>query len=160
MVAAAVGAVDDELVTFHLKGIFGGIEGFDAKHDDPDSLIRKQFHTVSLATLFDNLNVPSVIDYFSLDIEGAEYMVMEKFPFHKYKFLVLSVERPQQLRQVLEKNEYVYVMDHGDFGDELYVHKSIPNFNEIFERYATKPKPLWITLKCPHPREDCIAKGP
>ena len=64
-------------------------------------------------------------------------MVMEKFPFHKYKFLVLSVERPQQLRQILEQNEYVYVMDHGDFGDELYVHKSIPNFNEIIERYLS-----------------------
>lgn len=35
-----------------------------------------------------------VIDYFSLDIEGAELMAMSSFPWDKHSINVLTVERP------------------------------------------------------------------
>ena len=83
---------------------------------------------------------------------------MEKFPFHKYTFLVITVERPKGLRTLLEQNDYTYVRDHGHYGDEMYIHKSIPNYSEIMKRHA-KAKPAWVTLKCPFPRKECVDRG-
>jgi len=37
-------------------------------------------------------------------------------------------------------------MDHGSFGDELYVHRSIPNFEQVMRKFGTKPKALSETL--------------
>ena len=146
LVSAAVGQEDDKEVVFHLQGAFGSIEGFDRKPGGSNGQPKAtKFRTVSLWTLFEKLNVLSVVDYFSLDIEGAELYTMEKFPFHKYTFLVMTVERPRKLRPLLEENGYVYVKDHGTFGDELYIHRSIPNYDEIMKKYA-RPKPLWRTL--------------
>jgi hypothetical protein len=153
LVSAAVGQKDDSEVIFHMKDWAGGIDGFDIKGVQANTV---RLRTVSLETLFAAFNVPSVVDYFSLDIEGAEFYTMEQFPFHKYTFLVITVERPKQLRLLLEKNGYVYVKDHGDFGDELYVHRSIPGFHSIIKKHATKSKPLLVTLKCPHNEKACI----
>lgn len=43
-----------------------------------------EFKTVSVAKLFDDLNVPSEIDYLSLDIEGAEFWAFEQFAWDRY----------------------------------------------------------------------------
>jgi hypothetical protein len=48
------------------------------------------------------------------------------------------------------------VKDHGWFGDELYVHRSIPGFNSIMKKHATKTKPLWVTLECPFNDQKCL----
>jgi hypothetical protein len=144
LVAAVAGGKDGDVVEFQFKGgALGGIIG----HDNSDRQGTSTFHTVSLETIFDTLNVPSVVDYFSLDVEGAELYVMEKFPFHRYKFQVITVERPRRLRVLLEQHHYVYVMDHGSFGDELYIHKSIPNFEQIMREFGIKPKPLSESLR-------------
>jgi hypothetical protein len=143
LVAAVAGGKDGDVVEFQLSGGgFAGIIGYDNSNRQSTST----FHTVSLETVFDTLGVPSVVDYFSLDIEGAEFYVMEKFPFHRYKFQVITVERPRRLRVLLEQHDYVYVMDHGWFGDELYIHKSIPKFEQIMREFGTKPKALSKSL--------------
>ena len=143
LVEAVAGGKDGEVVKFRLdKWGLGGIIGFDNTEDTGSVEVL----AVSLETIFDRLGVPSVIDYFSLDIEGAELHVMEKFPFHRYKFHVITVERPRHLRILLEQHDYVYVMDHGSFGDELYVHRSIPNFKKVMRKFGTKHKALSETL--------------
>ena len=65
----------------------------------------------------------------SLDIEGAEYDALSTFPFTKYQFTVMTVERPQKrLRDHLRKNGYVYVKDLDcTFGEQLWVHGSFAN---------------------------------
>ncbi len=55
----------------------------------------KTYDTVSLDNVFRDLSVPSVIDYMSFDIEGAEEWLFETFPWDKYIILVLTVERPK-----------------------------------------------------------------
>jgi len=111
LVDAVAGRTDNEQISFFLDGSLGGISGFDK------TLAKNQkgtlFQTVSLESIFDKMNVPQVINYMSLDVEGAELYVMSTFPFHKYRFDVITVERPKKLRILLEKNDYVYVMDHG-----------------------------------------------
>jgi hypothetical protein len=51
--------------------------------------------TVSVARLLDDFGAPSVIDYLSLDIEGAEWWAFSTFPWHRYKFLTITIERPK-----------------------------------------------------------------
>ena len=75
--------------------------------------------------------------------------VFEKFPFHKYKFSLLTVERPGILRCVLEKHVYVYVKDNGWFRDELYVLKSFPTFEKVMLEYGKLSKTCLVTITCP-----------
>jgi hypothetical protein len=47
---------------------------------------------------------------------------MKAFPFESYRFSVLTVERPAaELQRLLEAQGYMYVCDHGAFGDQLWV---------------------------------------
>jgi FkbM family methyltransferase len=47
---------------------------------------------IPLATLLDQHNAPTVIDYLSLDTEGSEYMILKDFPFDRFRFRVMSIE--------------------------------------------------------------------
>tara|TARA_R110000824_G_C15098906_1_gene666089 strand:- start:77 stop:760 length:684 start_codon:yes stop_codon:yes gene_type:complete len=98
--------------------------------------------TKTLEYVLDKYDAPSTIDYLNLDIEGAETRVLRNFPFDKYKFLAITIERPTaELEENLKRNGYVFVkksrvkMWEGllDF-DSFYVHESIPNFSQIMER--------------------------
>ena len=63
--------------------------------------------TVSLANLLQKHTAPRVIDYLSLDVEGAEDDVLLQFPFDKYLFRVMSIERPSnKLKRVLRAHGY------------------------------------------------------
>ena len=69
---------------------------------------------------------PSTIDYLSLDIEGAELDALKAFDFAKYRFLVLTIERPvAALRALLRQNGYSFLKTGGCFGDQMWVHGSI-----------------------------------
>jgi hypothetical protein len=84
---------------------------------------------MSLATLLRSHEAPPVIDYLSIDTEGAEYLILQNFPFHEYTFLTLTLEHnsllsaKNALRALLEKNGYQLARDgrHDDF----YYHPSI-----------------------------------
>ena len=105
-------------------GPFGGIVGadFDNKREGTDAERR---YTVSLTEIFETFQAPPVIDYISLDVEGAEEFIMKSFPFHKYKFLTMTIERPKdELRSLLEDNGYKHVMDFRR-GDTLWAHQSV-----------------------------------
>lgn len=55
-----------------------------------------------MARLLDDFGAPAVIDYLSLDIEGAEWYAFSTFPWHRYVFLTITVERPStELRNKL-----------------------------------------------------------
>ena len=107
--------------------------------------------TLTTPTLLNVLNfirAPSVIDYFNLDIEGAEYYAMKHFDFGSYTFLMMSVERPKkELHHLLVKHGY-WLLTTGDpsgcaFGDMLYVHDSIPNFHSLMVEYNESRYKSW-----------------
>ena len=88
---------------------------------------QRQYRTVRLLDLLVHVNAPRVIDYLSLDVEGAEDDVLLRFPLNKtgYIFRALTIERPiKPLRQHLTRHGYRYLRDHGCFGDQLWVHSS------------------------------------
>lgn len=83
-----------------------------------------------LAEVFDRYEAPKVIDYLSLDVEGLETRVMQGFPFDRYTFLAMTIERPTpELNQQLFDNGYHFVRN--SLYDTFYVHESLPNFDEI-----------------------------
>eukprot|EP00946_MAST-07B_sp_MAST-7B-sp1_P001432 g1432.t1 len=108
-------------VALNQRGVYGGIVG--TQFDNKRKTSEPKRRSVSLESILVRASAPSVIDYFSLDVEGAEEFIMKGFPFPKYRFNVLTVERPSaRLQQILKDNSYVYVRDHGSFGDQMWHH--------------------------------------
>jgi hypothetical protein len=141
-VAAVVGANRLEDVNFVVpdgvhsaRAASGGIESleFDNK-PSVDGAKKKQqvnkkatrFYTVPLLEILARFQAPSVIDYLSLDVEGAEYFIMKGFPFDQYQIRIMTIERPNQdLINLLYRQDYVYIASFNEWGDEtLFVHKA------------------------------------
>ncbi len=53
--------------------------------------------TRRLADIFVEQRVPREVDYFSLDVEGAEERILRDFPLDLYIFHRFSIERPTEL---------------------------------------------------------------
>lgn len=93
-----------------------------------------------LAELLDEYGAPSVIDYFSFDVEGLETRILREFPFDRYTFLAITIERPTpELNELLFSNGYHFVRN--SLYDTFYVHESLPGFSEI-EREPFEQLPL------------------
>ena len=70
--------------------------------------------TRTLASILDECEAPTYIDYMSMDIEGAEFEVLSTFPFDRYSFGFLSIEHNfdeplrKLIREILENNGYKF----------------------------------------------------
>ena len=139
LVRAVVGPEDGLRVEFNFRGSagwMGGIAGFDNKAAGNSTKLG-QHYTVSVAKILHDFGMPRTIDYLSLDIEGAEAWTFETFPWETYTFLVATIERPKpKLRNLLQNNGYTHLCNHGFFGDEMWVHKTLPNFIEVAAKYG------------------------
>lgn len=129
IIGAAVGGKpeDDGLeVNFALKGVFGGVVGHDTDNNEDNSanVVQVKRNLVSIFTIFNQTNVPRVIDYLSLDVEGAESLVMEHFPWSDYSFKFLTIERPKDdLKEKLKLNGYKMVLVLTLYGETLWIHQ-------------------------------------
>jgi len=82
--------------------------------------------TIALPEILDQLRAPGSIDYFSLDVEGAETLVMNDFPWGRYNFTILTVERPkEELKQTLGSHGYHMLRENSGFGDLTWVHETL-----------------------------------
>ena len=90
-----------------------------------DELKKAEVIEINSTTLLDELdkiNAPKLIDFLSLDIEGAEWIALRSFSFDRYKFRCMAIERPnEKLDLMLEKNNYRQIA-HLMY-DVIYVHK-------------------------------------
>jgi FkbM family methyltransferase len=91
---------------------------------------------------------PSVIEYMSLDIEGAEWIALKDFPFNEFRILCMTVERGgkfyDKLRAKLRREGYHLVR--AVVPDDFYVHETV-NYQMTFsERINTKVNSTWNTL--------------
>ena len=128
----------------------GGIEGY----VDPNIPRSKEksvdLYTVPFLEILEKFHAPFEIDYMSLDVEGAEFLVMEAFPFDKYLFKVMTIERPNQdLVNLLLKNGYLYLAANNEDGMETaWIHKSMKseiNYDGIKEVGWLVGDTKWIT---------------
>ena len=137
VVQAVVGKHNNEHVDFKFNDAIGGVVGsaFDNNNNNKENTVGentiKMQATVSIAHIFQTLAVPAVIDYMSLDVEGAEEWVFETFPWSNHTILLLTVERPKKrLVYLLMTHGYSHVCDHGDFGDQMWIHSSFPEWTK------------------------------
>ena len=83
--------------------------------------------TVSLLDLLKFHNAPKFIDFLSIDTEGSEFEILEKFDFQSYRFGAICVEHNfadtrGKINKLLLASGYVQVYkDLSDF-DDWYVH--------------------------------------
>ncbi len=72
-----------------------------------------EMETIPLYDVLVDNSAPRYIDYMSIDIEGAEHRVLYDFPFEKYEFGVITIERPKAaLIKRLEDSGYIVVWEH------------------------------------------------
>lgn len=93
--------------------------------------------TITLEQLCTHIkDIPTVIDYISLDVEGHEMHVLSRFPFHTHTFLVASIERPtQSVHNLLVKKGYFFLTALGNFGEAVYVNGDVPAFRTLMRKY-------------------------
>lgn len=142
---------NDHKIKFRIdNGMLGGIvsestdNNFKYRSDELKKANIIEINTSTLDKELDRNNAPSLIDYMSLDVEGAEYLVLKNFPFDKYKFRCMSIERPnKQLDILLDQNNYRQVA-HLKF-DVIYVHqdylKDINFYPDI--KFKFTPRKNW-----------------
>eukprot|EP00545_Synedropsis_sp_CCMP1620_P003705 CAMPEP_0119016280 /NCGR_PEP_ID=MMETSP1176-20130426/11912_1 /TAXON_ID=265551 /ORGANISM="Synedropsis recta cf, Strain CCMP1620" /LENGTH=275 /DNA_ID=CAMNT_0006969623 /DNA_START=168 /DNA_END=995 /DNA_ORIENTATION=+ len=126
VVAAVIGAEKMEEVNFQTTrdGALGGIEHKDFKNK-PHHAQQKAptpYYTVPFRDVLDRMQAPKVMDYLSLDVEGAEFFVMQNFPFDQYSFRILTVEGVnEQLKILLESHGYEKACQLGVKEEQLWV---------------------------------------
>jgi hypothetical protein len=116
-----------EKVKAKFRGVLGGIVGFDNPESRPGEVdpTEEWRYTAPLIEVLSRFHVPTTIDYLSLDVEGAEMLIMKDFPFDQYTMKVMTIERPgEDLRELLRSKEYVFLKEISRFGETLWAHKS------------------------------------
>ena len=100
--------IDDSVknINFNDTGTMGGIIGSDT--DNKTGKNKLKLKTTTLENILEKNNAPKIIDYLSLDVEGAEFRVLKNFPFNKYKFLIMTIERPKKKFIKIIKKKKLY----------------------------------------------------
>ena len=140
-------------VEYIINGGVGGIIGdnYDNNKKKRANLINKERKknkietrkSISFYEILKQAKAPKIIDYLSLDVEGAEYEVFKNFPFRKYKFMSMTIERPpKKLNKLLFKNGYRFVKNYKV--DGFYIHNSLKKIDNIkFEKFYQIGKKKW-----------------
>lgn len=112
-----------EIVQFRSSSTFGGIIAADCDNkDQSESSTIFELETVTLESILSRMGAPLQIDYLSIDIEGAEDRALLDFPFEKYRFTCITIERPSAaLRDVFDRNGYRLVAEIPGL-DCFYIH--------------------------------------
>ena len=122
-----------DYVTFVLSADQGaGLSGIDGKnmaHANSPFIMngnRKKMKTEITQNVFNKFNVPWYVDYLSLDVEGAEMMVLEGIDFDRHRFGIISIEHNH--RQTMKENIGRFLISKGyqyatTLGvDDMYIH--------------------------------------
>lgn len=139
-----------EKIKFRIdNGQLGGIVADDTDNSEKvrgDQLCDANIVTydaVTLGDLLDRHNAPSIIDYFSLDVEGSEERVIRSIDFQRYRFNCITIERPTpKVNEILFNNGYVFVKN--NMFDSFYVHQSLANIKSLnLMKFEQVPEKNW-----------------
>lgn len=137
VVSAVVSEVKNEVINFVTsKGASGGIIAKDT--DNRNVKVGpgvKKFYTVDIVEIFKMFSVPEIIQYISLDVEGAEERIFQSFPFESYAVYAMTVERPtEKILAILKEQQFVEVGILSYIGESVYLNKKTPNFMKILRQ--------------------------
>jgi FkbM family methyltransferase len=84
---------------------------------------------LSLASILKEAGAPSIIDFFSLDVEGAELQVLEGIDHLHYRFQVILVETKQisEIERYLNSNSYK-MMEKVSHHDYIFINQLSGDF--------------------------------
>lgn len=126
-------------VSFNVSEGRSGISADNAAvHGDKVTTI--SLDTVLLEDVLIEAGAPNRIDYLSMDIEGGEENAFKVFPFDRYIFNTMTIERPSKyLKKLLGENGYRVVREIPGF-DTFFIHKSfVKQYKKnLFEFYRRK----------------------
>ena len=89
-----------------------------------------EVETVSLNDLLLQHHAPDVVDYISVDTDGSEPMIMQGFDFSRHHVQIWTIEHNNEtwrndIKQIMEQNHYVRVLEKFSGYDDWYLHKDI-----------------------------------
>ena len=156
-------AVDSELrnATFLLLGGYGGLIGADMDNINRNPRGAEEASTTMITRrLIDVLvdyRAPNVIDYLSLDVEGAESRVLSPEALARFIFLTMTVERPPPLLcNRLFEHGYLFVQN-VEF-DAHFVHSTHPRATELSHNSSFEQLPAKCTPNRPQRLRKLYAK--
>ena len=89
-----------------------------------------------LDTLMPQYEIPGLIDYISIDVDGPEYEVLSGFPFDKYEVILWTIEHnifklgpdlKNNIKRLMENNGYVVAVENVQDGEfimeDWYINK-------------------------------------
>ena len=119
------------------ESLFSSIYPPSYYNDKPKTL--RKIQTKSLYTIFGEYNVPTIVHYMSMDLEGCEYKVLKDYFEKEYcptkpvfftrNILTLSVEHNfleparTNLRNLLQEHNFTFVREL--MHDDLYINRAI-----------------------------------
>jgi FkbM family methyltransferase len=89
-----------------------------------------ELETISLNDLLRKYNMPKIIDYLSIDTEGSEFDILNKFNFKEFKFRIITCEHNfgfnrKKVFNLLSKNNYTRKFSEISLFDDWYINKNI-----------------------------------
>ncbi|KAG7367794.1 methyltransferase FkbM domain containing protein [Nitzschia inconspicua] len=93
----------------------------------------------------DDDGIPSVIDYLSLDVEGAEQFILQSFlPLQSYMFRIMTIERPKEpLKRSLIQHGYKQLLRLSRWGETLWIHSSFEHEMDLSQLSQFHAKQQW-----------------
>ena len=105
-----------DTVEFRLAGEVGGIvDTLGRYRAETDKVPTVRLTTTTIADVLERARAPRYIHYVSLDVEGAEYDVLQAFPFSTHEVGAFTIEHNQEepkrtlIRSLLEAKGYRFV---------------------------------------------------
>jgi hypothetical protein len=109
-----------EAVNVKFRGVFGGIGG---KMDEKlanwkreAKVPQEKRYTAPLQEVLKRFNAPKQIGYLSLDVEGAEYLIMQNFPGKNTPSPYSRLKGPRLFSRIFLANMAEYLWAHASTG--------------------------------------------
>jgi FkbM family methyltransferase len=149
VVSAVVGKERDQAIEFeYALGDHGGITGSHFNNQKRRQRSSNAY-TVPLQEILERMKVPKQIDYFSLDVEGAEEFILEAFDLSQYQVSIWTIERPSpKVHALLASHGYQNILRLSRWGENLFVHERLVpgiNMTELEEEFSGKAQ--WDKFK-------------
>jgi FkbM family methyltransferase len=144
-------------VTFTLNQDAPGTSGILGEMSEPNRVHagfdRKEMPSITvpgipLWELLRRHDAPKVIEYLSLDIEGAEWLALKDFPFDEFRILAMTIERGGRdyvrLARKLRGEGYRLAKVRGP--DDFFYHESLDYRPSLSARMEAAILSTWHTL--------------
>ena len=93
----------------------------DESNSDTNSI---SVNSMTLTRILNEISAPSLIDFFSLDVEGYEYEIIKGIDFNKYNFKFFLIETSYELVASYLNNKNYYLLKKLSNHDLLFKYKS------------------------------------